>query len=375
MVGGGFAGFWAAVAARRVSPDLAITVVNASDDLVVRPRLYEAVSDELVVALRPLLELVDVDLVVNTCTGLNGRTITLASGAALDFDALVVATGSVMARPDVAGMDHTHSIDTFADAKRFDAALRAHAVDADLTVVVVGAGFTGIELALELPLRLAAIGRPHRHHRVVLVDAAPIVGASLGPGPRELIEQALDQAGVELVLGRAVALCDEGGVTLVDGTVVHGDVVVVCSGLVAAPFPMPPATPRDHLGRVIVDEYLATTEPHVFVAGDAAVADTGSGQPTMLSCQHALLMGKVAGENAARCLVGLPLVPYVQERYVTCLDLGAAGAVLTTGWDRTVVRSGDAAKDVKRMINTKVIYPDPSDGRAGLLRQSELPSQ
>lgn len=375
VVGGGFAGFWAVVAARRVSAELAITLVNARDDLVVRPRLYEAVTDDLVVALRPLLDLVGVDLVVGTCTGLDGHSVALESGAGLAFDAAVIATGSVMARPAVVGVEHAHSIDTIAEAKRFEAALRDRPSDDHLTVIVVGAGFTGVELALELPIRLAALGRRSGHDRVVLVDAAPVVGATLGRGPRELIERALDEAGVECVLGRAVVVFDRDGVTLDDGTVVPADVVVLCSGLVAAPFSMSPSTPRDHVGRVIVDEYLATTEANVFVAGDAAVADTGSGQRTMLSCQHALVMGKVAGENAARYLAGLPLVPYAQERYVTCLDLGAAGAVLTSGWDRAVVQTGAAAKEIKRMINTKVIYPDPSEGREGLLRQSELPTR
>lgn len=51
---------------------------------------------------------------------------------------------------------------------------------------------------------------------------------------------------------------------------------------------------------------------------------------------------------------------------MTCLDLGAAGAVLTRGWDREVVDAGGSAKQRKRTINTSVIYPDASHGAAGL---------
>jgi len=56
-------------------------------------------------------------------------------------------------------------------------------------------------------------------------------------------------------------------------------------------------------------------------------------------------------------LAGLPLQAYRQPVYTTCLDLGEAGAVLTAGWDRTVVAMGEDAKAIKRRINTQLIYP------------------
>ncbi|MEQ8659635.1 MAG: NAD(P)/FAD-dependent oxidoreductase, partial [Gammaproteobacteria bacterium] len=64
--------------------------------------------------------------------------------------------------------------------------------------------------------------------------------------------------------------------------------------------------------------------------------------------------------NAAADLLGLPLHPYSQPKYVTCLDLGPWGAVYTEGWERAVVMSGAEAKALKRSINTEWIYP-PAD--------------
>jgi NADH dehydrogenase len=127
---------------------------------------------------------------------------------------------------------------------------------------------------------------------------------------------------------------------------------------------------RDALGRVVVDAVLrAPAAPEVFCAGDAAAADTGDGHRTLQSCQHAGQLGRVAGENAARDLIGLPLVPYTQLRYVTCLDLGRSGAVITQGWERRVEKAGAEGKAVKRLINTQVIYP-PADGTAEALLAS-----
>ena len=72
-------------------------------------------------------------------------------------------------------------------------------------------------------------------------------------------------------------------------------------------------------------------------------------------------LGKFAGHNAAADLLGLPTQPYQQPRYVTCLDLGPWGAVLTEGWDRQVRLKGADAKNIKRHINGTLIYPPPAD--------------
>jgi NADH dehydrogenase len=106
------------------------------------------------------------------------------------------------------------------------------------------------------------------------------------------------------------------------------------------------------------------------VAGDSARVDTGDGHVALQSCQHALQMGRFAGENAARDLQGCPTLNYRQERYVTCLDLGRSGAVLTEGWERTVKKSGSEAKAVKLRINQDVIYPRLDASPEILLRLS-----
>lgn len=84
-----------------------------------------------------------------------------------------------------------------------------------------------------------------------------------------------------------------------------------------------------------------------------------------------MTMGRYAGYNAAHDLMGDGLEPYRQERYVTCLDLGAAGAVFTRGWDREVELTGEAAKTHKRKINGEIIYP-PSGDRETILAAATL---
>jgi NADH dehydrogenase len=81
-------------------------------------------------------------------------------------------------------------------------------------------------------------------------------------------------------------------------------------------------------------------------------------------------MGAFAGNNAAAELLGVPARRYHQEAYVTCLDLGDAGAIFTRGWDRKVEMVGEKAKATKHEINTVWIYP-PKPERAAALASAD----
>ncbi len=190
---------------------------------------------------------------------------------------------------------------------------------------------------------------------IVLVDRADVVGPELGPGPRPVIEAALGQARVELHLGATVRDLAADHVSFADGSVLSADAVVLATGMAAAPFAGQIPGDRDGLGRIIVDASLRTpAAPEIFVAGDAAAADTGDGHRALQSCQHAGQLGRVAGENAARDLLGEASLPYRQLRYLTCLDLGRSGAVVTQGWERRIDKTGAEAKALKRFINTQL---------------------
>jgi len=373
VVGGGFAGFWAAVAARRVSGSRAdVTLVSRAPVLEIRPRLYEPNPETLGVALLPLLDRVGVRFVAGEATRLDAppAILTLASGERLAYDRLVVATGSRMHRPPVPGAEAAFSVDTQADAIAFDRRLVEIARDvAEPTIVVVGAGFAGIELTLELRDRLAAHGalEAAERLRIVLIDRADVVGPELGPGPRPEVEEAMAAARVELRLDADVRALAADHVGFADGSLLAADAVVLATGMAASPFAAEVPGERDRLGRLMVDTALRAPEaPAIFVTGDAASADTGDGHRTLQSCQHAGQLGRVAGENAARDLLGLPTVAYEQLRYITCLDLGRSGAVITQGWERRIEKTGSEGKAVKRLVNTQIIYP-PVDGTADAL--------
>jgi len=392
VVGGGFAGFWAALAARAVArarghDALRVALVSREPVLQLRPRLYEARPEALAVPLPPLLQRAGVVFHEGEVTGLDAgaRAVTLADGRRLAGRSLVVTTGSRMRRPRFEGAGHAHSIDTQAEAVAFDRRLAEIArAEAEPRLVVVGAGFTGIELALELRDRLALHGGPAlgERARIALVDASAAPGARIGAAAWAVVAEALAQARVELHLGARVGGLHEGMLTLDDGTHRPAHAVVLATGMEAAPVAQWVPGAHDALGRLRVDAFLraggcgdgtGAAEGGLWAAGDAAVADDGSGHDTVASCQHALQSGRAAGANAARALLGEPLVPFRARPYVTCLDLGRYGALFTHGHAREVVRQGPAAKSTKQHINRVVIHP-PQEAPAEELLALALPS-
>ena len=129
---------------------------------------------------------------------------------------------------------------------------------------------------------------------------------------------------------------------------------------------------RDELDRLPTDEMLHVKDvPGVYATGDIARAYVDDDNLALMSCQHAMEMGKYAGYNAARELLGLSLRPYRQPEYYTCLDLGVSGALLTYGWDRQMQKEGEDAKQVKRWINGLGIYP-PKGDRATILAAADI---
>jgi NADH:quinone reductase (non-electrogenic) len=390
IIGAGFAGMYAALSAARlrdirgVSPDeLEIALVAPEPTLVVRPRLYEPKPETLTAPLLDVLNAIDVNYVQGSAETIDtrSRTVQIATSKGtrktLSYDRLVVATGSKLFRPNIPGLaEHGFAVDSFDDALALDKHLRGlpdrPAVNGRDTVVVAGGGFTGIEAATEMPARLREIFGKKATPRVIIVDRNKAIAPDMGEGARPVIEDALRKLGVETRLGAGVASLDESGITLSSGEHIETETVIWAAGIRAAPLTQQIPAERDNFGRLLVDRDLRVPGVDgVFATGDAArAACDNDGNYALMSCQHATRMGAFAGNNAAAELLGVPTKHYHQKGYVTCLDLGEAGALFTTGWERKVAMVGDVAKKTKQEINTVWIYP-PKAQRAAALASAD----
>ncbi|MDX7928164.1 NAD(P)/FAD-dependent oxidoreductase [Acinetobacter baumannii] len=382
IAGSGFAGLWAALAAQRAihlasqEQNVEVMMVSPSPNVGIRPRLYEAVLENMNPDISELLSVVGVKFLAGWVNKIdsNQQTIEVATTDGnkqnLSYDRFVLATGSTTFMPPIPGLkEYGFSVNTLEDAEKLDQHLKNlvnKPVDAARnTVVVAGGGLTGLETATEMPERLRSI-LGETDVRVVLVDSSTDVGAAMGDQAATVIREALNELGVEGKAGLRVTALDATGVTLSNGEKIETETVIWTAGMRANPLTSQIAGEKDNLGRLIGDAYLHAPEAkNIFVTGDTVKVPTDDlGNFNVMSCQHAMSLGRVAGYNAAAELVDLPLHPYSQQKYVTCVDLGPWGALYTEGWDRQVQFVREEAKKIKQEINTVWIYPPVADREA-----------
>ena len=378
IVGAGFSGMWAALSAARLADKhqqaVDITVIAPQPELRVRPRFYESHVQTLVSPLMPLFDVTGVKFLRGTVEQIlpaskevswkdeNGEV------RLRRYDRLVLASGSHVNRDIIAGAaEHAFDLDQLESATVLEQHLKDLAgqpeSDARNTVVVCGGGFTGIEMALELPGRLREILGEDAKTRVVVVERGAQPGGRWSKELRDVIIEASAELGVEWLVNAEVESVDASGVTLKDGQVIASQTVIWTVGVQANGLTAQIGAPRDRQGRLHVNANLQV-EGHedIYATGDVAYAATDDkGNHALMTCQHAILLGKFAGNNVAASLLNVAPLPYRQEMYVTCLDLGAWGAVYSEGWDQQVKLTREEAKKLKVSIVSELIYPPKAD--------------
>lgn len=388
VLGGGFAGLWSAVGAARKLDELGlgpeeaeVTLVNRDGFHCIRVRNYEADLSAVRVPLDDVLGPIGVRRLEGEVAGIDlaGQIVTAPIAnrqMTLPYDRLVFALGSQLLRPNVPGLaEHGFDVDTYNGAARLNTHLQSllclPASAGQLTVVVVGTGLTGIEVATEMPGKLRALltkADTMLPFRVILADHHPRVGSDMGESARPVIEEALAALGIETRLGIEIVEIGPSGVTLKSGEEIPAATVVWCAGMRANPLTQLFPVERDRFGRIPVDEFMRVSGvANVFAAGDVAWSMMDDRHASVMSCQHGRPMGRFAGHNVVCDLFGLPMLPLRIPWYVTVLDLGPWGAVYTEGWDRTVVTKGEAAKRTKQLINCQRIYPPLTGNRQEIL--------
>jgi NADH dehydrogenase len=390
VLGAGFAGLWAAIGAARkrdeigaAGADIEIHLVDRNPYHNIRVRNYEVDLSEVALPLPQLLDPIGVSHGIGEVEAIDPalREISLVTSRGdetLAYDRLVLALGSEVMRPAIPGLvEHAFDVDTYPAALRLEDHLvslgRSAPAPGRSTVVVVGAGFTGIEVAAEMPERLARAGITGSR-RIILVDSNAAVGASIGAHARPVIERALASLEVEMRLGMRVASVETAGMRLSSGEFIPTQTVIWCAGMRASPLAASFPNARDRLGRLLVDPFMRVADVGgVFAAGDVASSVVDGLHPTVMSCQFARPMGRFAGHNVVADLAGLPMLPLRIDWYVTVLDLGGWGALYTEGWDREVRTTGATAKATKEIINRKRIYP-PLSGRKDELFAAAAPT-
>jgi NADH dehydrogenase len=354
VVGAGFAGFNAARELARRAATTEIVVINSTDYFLYLP-LMPQVSGGLVESSHIRVSLarrlrktrfvlgtvhhVDPEQQVVHWTGPEG------SAGQVGYDRVILTVGSVNKLLPIPGLaDHAHGFRSIAEAMYLhDHILRQlelASVAADpeerrarCTFVVVGAGYTGTEVAAQgqlLTTRLARTlpGLAGQPIRWLLLDTAHRLLPELDPRLSRTADRVLRRRGVEVRTGQSVAEAGDGYVQLTTGEKVPTQALIWCVGVRPDPFVdgLNMATNR---GRLVVDEFMAVPgAPDIYACGDcAAVPDlTRPGQICGMTAQHAQRQGKLVARNVAASLGMGTAQPYRHHDLGFLVDLGGLAA-------------------------------------------------
>jgi NADH:ubiquinone reductase (H+-translocating) len=331
IVGAGFAGFRAARSlARRVGDATEIVLVNPTDYflyLALLPEVAGGVLDPRRIAVPLAAACPGVRVLLGTVeqVDLHSRRVGLVdpegNRRTVAYDRLLLAAGSVNKLLPIPGVaEHAHGFRSIAEAlylrdhllrqlELADAADDPAERDARLTFVVVGAGYTGTEVAAHGQLLTRAAARQHpglrgQRMRWLLLDRAPRVLPELDRRLSAAAHRVLTGRGVEICTVTSVTEATSDGVRLSDGQFVATRSLIWCVGVRPDPLVERLGLPTTR-GRLVVDEYLAVPgHPEVLACGDlAAVPDcTRPGQLTPMTAQHAVRQGRRAARNLAASL-------------------------------------------------------------------------
>jgi NADPH-dependent 2,4-dienoyl-CoA reductase/sulfur reductase-like enzyme/rhodanese-related sulfurtransferase len=275
IVGGVAAGATAAARARRLSGDAEITVLEAGPDvsfancglpyyiggdITSRSKLIlqspESFKDQYNVTVQTETEVVAIDKEAKTVTAKDtksGRTMKM------DYDSLILAQGGKPIVPPLPGVDQNHvfSLWTLAD---MDAIHKHIEQAAPRSAVVVGGGFIGLEMAEALK---------KRGLEVTVVERLPQVMPNLEAEIAGFLTQELASYGVDVLTGRSVSEIHASTVKLDDDREVSADMVLMSVG-VKPTLKLAEETGLaiGEAGGLLVDEYLCTSDPSIFAAGD-----------------------------------------------------------------------------------------------------------
>lgn len=356
IIGGGFAGYHTAkhLAKNVDQNETEIVLINPTDYFLYLPLLPEVASgilDPRTISVPLPGAFPGVRFVLGEVTSVDPQRHELTytdpedNTGSMSFDRVVLAAGSVNKLLPIPGVaTHGHGFRGVPEALYF----RDHVTrqvelaaatddqeerDARCTFVVVGAGYTGTEVAAQGPEFTEMLAKRHpelrgQRMRWLLLDVAPRVLPGLDQRLSRTADKVLRRRGVEVLTETSIGEASESGVAIKGGPFVPTRSLIWCVGV--RPDPLVEGLGLEtQQGRLVVTEQLSVPgHPHVFACGDAAAVPDSHhpGELTPMTAQHAVRQGKLAAHNVAASLKQEALSRYQHRDLGFVVDLGSGKA-------------------------------------------------
>jgi NADH:ubiquinone reductase (H+-translocating) len=353
VVGGGFAGLAAVKTLSKLKPPVRVTLLEQHNYHLFQPLLYQLATGLVQPAdiAHPVRGIVrrykrtSVRMATVTGVDLDARQVLVEEGRSYGYDYLILAAGATTATFGIPGVEeYSFPLKTMPDALRLRAHLLRQFEQAEndpavvdqgaLTVVVVGGGPTGVEMAgalHELFKHVLVHDFPDidiTQARVVLLEATDHLLAPFHPSSRKHAAEILHKRGVEVRLGQALEQATPDEVRLKDGTVIPTKTLVWGAGVRANPLADVLGLEQTRGGRILVGDDLGVPgRPEVLVVGDLAGAGDGKGGLLPQVAQPAIQEAKHAALQVQHSLDGTPRTPFAYKDRGIMATIGRNAAV------------------------------------------------
>jgi NADH dehydrogenase len=348
ILGGGFGGLYTALRLHQLiwepgqKPE--ITLIDRQTNFLFTPLLYELITGEMqsweiAPPFAELLKGTDIRFVQGSVKKVAAdadlsqqvqKSVTLEDGTEIPYDRLVLALGCETPSDLVSGViENAIPFRSLEDAYRLDAKLRvleASSIER-IRIAIVGAGYTGVEVACKLADRLKERGR------IRLIQSRDTILPSAKQFNRNAALKALEQRGIWVDLETNVSeiTADSIGLTYKDKTdIIPVEIVMWTVGNQVSPAINHFGLPLNAQGKITVSDTLQVTDnPEIFALGDAA-AILNDGQIIPTTAQVAFQQSDFVAWNVWSSLTDRPLLPFRYTDLGEMMILGDDNAVLSS---------------------------------------------
>ena len=330
IVGGNFAGISALRAiTKQLPPQVAVTLIDSNENFTWTPNIHEILSGvktpgNVQICRKTLVHSLGGYFIQDkvTCIAHKEQYIALSSGAKLEFDALITATGMPTNNPTDSG---AYLFRSAADALKINAKIELlMRIKDPLNITVIGGGFTGVEVLGEL---IRQYGQSTKIN-LTLVEAGDRLVKTLPEVVSQDIVRLCDKSNTTLHFNQHLRKQDSTSVYLDDDTKLLSDITIYTSGALLGAVDAESSPPPQYNQ---VNEFLQSAESDlVFCAGDCANFNL-HGLPLPKQSYYAKQMGKIAGMNALSSLKGKTLTAFTPTVKPALLSFGDMNTYLIAG--------------------------------------------